>query len=274
MLNALITSFLPNHSAKLRGWAVALVALASLLLAPRLLWAFTPPPIAGHVTDTAGKLSAAERAYLNDKLDRYRRESGNEIAVFLTGSLEGESIEDVAYTTFNTWQIGKKDKDNGVLLVIAPNERKTRIETGRGVGGDLTDLQSSDILRNEVSPRLKRDDFRGAIDAGTTAIMAALGGSSDVPKAAPRPIGNRPGTLRDYVSSGHVVNFILVLVIFIIALNRRGGGGGGGGGGGFIFWPGGGGGGGGWGGGGGGGGGGGFSGGGGSSGGGGASGDY
>jgi LemA protein len=231
-----------------RGWVSVLLALASFLLSISAL-AFTPPPIQGHVTDVAGKLSASDRAFLNDKLDKYRQQSSNEIAVFLAGPLDGESIEDVAFTTFNTWKIGQKGKDNGVLLVIAPTDRKVRIETGKGVGGSLTDLQANDIIRKEISPRLKVNDFRGAIDRGTTAIMADLGGAGAPPRTAPSAGPTPQGQSR---TCGGAVLFLLIIILVVVLLSRMSGGGGGGGGG--FFVGGGGGGGGGWGGGGGGGG--------------------
>ncbi len=137
---------------------------------------YVPPPIQGHVTDEAGKLSASQRAALEKKLEDYRLCSTNEIAVLVAASLRDENIEDVAYTTFNTWKIGRAGHDNGVLLVIAPRERRIRIETGKGVGGSLTDIESSNIIETQIGPRLKVDAFFSAIDAGTTAIGMALGG--------------------------------------------------------------------------------------------------
>lgn len=143
------------------------------------------PAAHGHVVDTAGKLTAADIQYLDAKLDGYRRQSGFAIVAFVVGSLEGQVIDDVAYTAFNTWKIGDAGKDNGVLLVIAPNERKVRIETGKGVGGALTDLQSNDIIRQVISPRLKAEQYREAVDQGSGAIAKALSGEApDWPKAA------------------------------------------------------------------------------------------
>jgi uncharacterized membrane protein YgcG len=163
---------LPLMQVMPRPWVVC----ATVLLAvPGWALGYTPPPIKGHVTDTAGKLAPADVARLEAKLAGYRQCSTNHLAVFLTPSLEGQTIEDVAYGAFNTWKLGEAGKDNGVLLVIAPSERKVRIETGRGVGGKLTDLQSSDIIRTRVSPHLAAGDFAGAIDDGTNGIEQALG---------------------------------------------------------------------------------------------------
>src|SRR3954470_683655 len=120
---------------------VAALALAICFIAARA-WAFTPPPLEGQVTDTAGRLSPDDREALETKLERIRRETGHEIVVFVAGDTGGEPIENVAYDTFNQWKVGQKKFDNGVLLVVVPSERRVRIETGKGVGGALTDLQS------------------------------------------------------------------------------------------------------------------------------------
>ena len=132
------------------------------------------PPMQDAVTDTAGRLTAADDRELEERIAAYRGRTGNEIAVLLVGSLGRETIEDVAYATFNAWGVGQKGKDNGVLLVIAPSERKTRIETGKCVGHLLTDIECARILRERVGPLLRQDRFKDAIVAALDAIEAAL----------------------------------------------------------------------------------------------------
>src|SRR5882757_1158639 len=139
-------------------------AFLAFFLVAQIASAFKPPPLEGHVTDTAGKLTAVDKKAINTRLAAYRVKSTNEIAVFIARSLEGETIDDVAYATFNAWKLGKRGKDNGVLLVIAPAERRVRIETGKGIGDKLTDLQANDIIRQHISPHLKQDQFRAAVD--------------------------------------------------------------------------------------------------------------
>ena len=111
---------------------------------------------------------------IDHKLDQARQQTGFAVVVFVPASLEGEDIADVAYTTFNAWGVGTKKGDDGVLLVIAPQEKKTRIETGKGVGGALTDLQSSHINREVINPLLKQGQYFEAIDKGTDAILHEL----------------------------------------------------------------------------------------------------
>ncbi len=169
-----------------------LLVLVLLLAAVNASAAFTPPTIHGFVTDTAGKLSAAEISALDDKLAAYRRCSSDQIAAFVTGTLGGESIDDVGFKTATAWKLGEAGKDNGVLLVIAPSERKVRIEVGRGLEGVLTDLQANDILRTHVSPNLKKDDFFTAVDEGTTAIAGALWKGGEHASCATIPNAVRP----------------------------------------------------------------------------------
>jgi uncharacterized protein len=243
--------------------AARILACLSLLVAffiASTAGAYTPPPISGHVTDVAGKLSQGQTSDLDQRLETVNRKSGAEIAVLITPSLNGETIEDVAYGAFNSWKLGKQGKDNGVLLVIAVAEHRVRIETGKGVEGQLTDLQTQDIIQHQIGPALKEDRFYDGVRAGTDAIAAALGASS--------PVGATGTTGAEDGANFKPVWVLLILgaIVFLLWLRSRRGGGG--------FWMGGGGmGGGGWGGGGGGDGGG-FSGGGGSSGGRGSSGSY
>ncbi len=164
--------------------AAWLLAFAFLLLGVSAARAARAvPPIEGHVTDTARVLAPSERADLEQQLERDMERSGAEIAVFVVDSLEGETIEDVAYRTFNAWKIGRDKLDDGVLLVIAPRERQVRIETGKGIGGRLTDLQASDIIERRIVPALRVGRYHDAIADGTDAIAAAIGGAG-----APMPL--------------------------------------------------------------------------------------
>lgn len=158
----------------LRVMFAALAAMCFLLVAAPARAEFKPPPFTSSVVDQAGKLSEGERTYLTGRIEQQRRATGFVLAVFLPASLDGDNIDDVAYQTFRAWGIGDKEKDNGVLLVIAPSERKVRIETGKGVGGAMTDLQSNIVIREKVGPLLKQDRFRDGVEAGIDGIYGAL----------------------------------------------------------------------------------------------------
>lgn len=214
-----------------------LVVLALVLLAPGWAWAFAPPPIEGHVTDPSRRLPAAVEIALEEKLARFLRESGDHVAVFVAPGLGGETIEDVAHVTFNTWGIGAKGKDNGVLLVWAPDERKLRIETGRGIGDRLPDVLASRIIRDVITPRFKEEDYPRGIDQGVDAIFDALRGRPFVPGAgapgdAPaQPAAEvvQPMALWKKIAIGV---FVVAYMIFMIRRASRPGGLGPGGGGG------------------------------------------
>jgi uncharacterized protein len=230
----------------IRKIAAALATLIALIALAFPALAFTPPQLEGHhVVDTAGALTLDEIGALDAKLEQFRLRTGYEIAVFVAGSLEGESREDVAYTTFNAWKVGKKGLDNGVLLLIAPKERKYFLATGKGVEGQLTDLQSSDTLQEQVVPALQQNRIYDAIDRGTTAIARTLAGdagASRPPRSArPPPPPGQPLTLLQMgmIAGGIVLVLLLSIVspgfraflwFFIEMLLFRGGRGGGGGG--------------------------------------------
>lgn len=172
---------------------LTLWALPSMF-APTSVWAFDPPALQGFVTDTSGKLTDNDRKVINARLSAYKKASGNRIAIFMVGSLDGEPIADVAYRTFNSWKIGTAGEDNGVLLVIAPNESKGWIETGKGVGGAITDIQADEVLRNVVAPHVQAGRWRDAAIDGGDAIAHLLDKDrppSTSPSATP---GVTPGT--------------------------------------------------------------------------------
>lgn len=136
-------------------------------------FAFTPPQPNGFVTDATGKLSSSERAALEDKCKKINAKTGNEIAVLVVPTLDGSNIEDAAQDTWRSWKVGKGGLDNGVLLMLAMKERKSRIQTGKGVEGDLPDLKTQDILIN-MRPYLRSDNLAGALNFGVDQIAATL----------------------------------------------------------------------------------------------------
>lgn len=154
--------------------ALATLAFVLTLLVSVRARAFEVPELSGRVVDQAGKLTDAERATVEAKLAAFDQETTNQIVVFITPSLQGQTIEDVSYKVAKKWGLGKAGKDNGVLLTIATNDRRIRIETGKGVGDRLTDLQSNDIIMKRIGPELKRENFFLGINNGLDDIIGAL----------------------------------------------------------------------------------------------------
>jgi uncharacterized protein len=197
-----------------RGVAKALSVLAFALVAlfsPVRAMAFTPPTMDGAVTDRAKVLSESDVRALKEKLKRYKAGSGNQIAIYIPAGLDGEDIKDVAYETFQAWKLGAGGADNGVLLVWSPKDRKVRIEVGKGLGGQLTDVESFRIIRDVISPRLKAGKNREALDAGTDAIMAALGGRSSTANAP--PVGAPGASKKGSVGLGVGIVAVIILVL-------------------------------------------------------------
>lgn len=212
--------------------------------------AFTPPPLVGHVVDVPGALTTSERQALDRKLDTARKSGVGAVVVFVTAPLDGVPIEDVAYETFNAWGVGKSGRDDGVLLVVSPADRKLRIETGKGVGGAITDVQSSHINRDVIGPELAAGHTYAALDRGTDAILELLRADAPAPKA---PVAKKSPFSNPFVIGGIVAFVVLLIVLNIVSETFRrgffaflqiftfvlellgifGGGGGGGGGGGY-----------------------------------------
>lgn len=134
------------------------------------------PPLRGHVNDYASMLSPQAARELEDALAAFERSDSTQIVVLTIPSLEGEVLEQYSIAVVEKWQIGQKGKDNGALLLVVKNDRKIRIEVGRGLEGTLTDLMSGRIIRNEISPAFKQGNFDLGIARGVAAMMATVRG--------------------------------------------------------------------------------------------------
>jgi uncharacterized protein len=243
------------------------LALASAVQAQNLKF----PELSGRVVDQANVLPAETRTAINTKLVDLENKSSIQFVVATVASLQDQDIETYANLLFRKWAIGEKKKNNGVLLLVAPKEKKVRIEVGYGLEGVLTDALSKLVIVNGIAPRFKAGDFGGGVTRGVDDVISILTTDTSEWQKKPDLRPDAPGSAFDAI----LPFLIVALVIFIIWRGSRGGRGGGGGVGPFIVLNGlGGSGGDGWSSGSGGGDGGGFSGGGGSSGGGGASGDW
>jgi uncharacterized protein len=151
-----------------------LALLTALLGASIAVAALTFPPLTGRVVDQANVLSAAERAKLTAKLADLEEKSGIQLVVATVNSLQDQDIEPYANELFRTWKLGEKTKNNGVLLLIAPKEKRVRIEVGYGLEGTLTDALSKIIIANAIAPRFKANDFDTGVEHGVDDIITVL----------------------------------------------------------------------------------------------------
>ena len=145
-----------------------------LLLCLPLLAAITFPPLTGRVVDEANLLNPQQKVRLSAKLEALENNTTDQLVVVTLKSLHGYDIADYGYQLGRHWGIGQKGKNNGVLLIVAPNERKVRIEVGYGLEGILTDALSDRIIRIAIIPRFRDKDFAGGIEAGVDAITHIL----------------------------------------------------------------------------------------------------
>jgi uncharacterized protein len=141
---------------------MALVSSASALDVPKLQ---------GYVNDYAGMISPQAKAELENELRTFEQTDSTQIVVLTVPSLEGDAIEDFGIRVAEAWKIGQKGKDNGAIFIVSKQDRKMRIEVGRGLEGQLTDLMSGRIIDLVVKPRFKRGDFDGGFIAGVSAII-------------------------------------------------------------------------------------------------------
>jgi len=159
--------------------AFSLLILWIAFLFPLLALAQSFPALTGRVVDAANLLKPEERTALETKLKAHEDKTSDQVVVATVPSLEGYEVEDYANRLFRHWQLGQKDKNNGVLLLVAPKERKVRIEVGYGLEGALTDALSKVIITTAVAPQFQKGDFAGGIDAGVDAILSILTGDAE-----------------------------------------------------------------------------------------------
>jgi uncharacterized protein len=132
------------------------------------------PALTGQVVDAANIIPDAQEAALAQKLAALDKASGRQLVVATVPSLGGYPIEDYGYQLGRKWGIGQKGANNGIILLVAPNDKKVRIEVGYGLEPIMTDALSGTIISEQILPRFKDGDFPGGIDAGADAIIAQL----------------------------------------------------------------------------------------------------
>jgi uncharacterized protein len=190
------------------------ILIALILFIPCLGYALDVPALRGHVNDYAGMLSPEAVQKIETRLTEFEQTDSTQIVVLTIPSLEGESLEEYSIKVAEAWKIGQKGKANGVILLIAKQDRKLRIEAGRGLEGTLTDLVSGRIIRNDIAPSFKAGDYSSGIENGVSAIIAVVKGEYQA-SSRDRQQGQR---------SAHPIFtfllFFLVACIFLGAISR------------------------------------------------------
>ena len=201
--------------------AILILSLISLFASRVSAYTAPPKPDNGwYIVDQAAKLTEDQIKQLNLKLDNISKSTANEYGALIVSSLNGETIEEVAQTTFRSWGIGKKDLNNGVLVVISVSDRKSRIHTGKGVEGDLPDLLCNDILKKNLNPHLKSGDFYGGLNE-TFGVLASTIESRHAKVAgksannATNPSPNTTSNVNENSANGGFVFAIMLAVLLV-----------------------------------------------------------
>src|SRR5438128_6015903 len=194
--------------------AFAGLFLFFLTVLPALALVF--PALSGRVVDEANILDDATRAALTQKLADLEAKTTDQLVVVTLKSLQGTSIEDFGYQLGRRWRIGQQGKNNGVLLIVAPNERKVRIEVGYGLEGTLTDAVSKLIIENAIIPRFRANDIPGGVSRGVDDIISVLSGDAEEWKqrAARRPDPTPPwGTILILILAFGVFAVVFAMIV-------------------------------------------------------------
>lgn len=196
----------------------ALVVCFGLLPAPSFAQTF--PPLSDRVVDAANILAPEHRAAIAAQLKAHEDKTTDQVVVATVPSLEGYEIEDYANRLFRHWKLGQAKTNNGALLLVAPSERKVRIEVGYGLEGALTDALSRVIIATAIAPQFQKGDYAGGINAGVDGMLSILTGDAEEWQ---RRAEVRSDDKSVPISLLHFV--IMVVVIVLIARSMRNGAG-------------------------------------------------
>jgi len=188
---------------------ITLTSFFAFLLMPFSAYCLDVPELKGYVNDYGGMISPSAEAEIERELKAFEQTDSTQIIILTIPSLEGEALEDFSIKVAQTWKIGHKNKDSGIILLASKKERKMRIEVGRGLEGRVTDLMAGRIIDLVIKPRFKRDDFNGGFKAAVSSLIDAARGEF---KAEGRAASKKQDEL------GQFFTFFIFALIFIISL--------------------------------------------------------
>jgi uncharacterized protein len=196
-----------------------LLTIIMLLLASGSAMALDVPSLRGRVNDYAGVMGQEQVRGLEVRLARFEQETGHQVAVLTIPTLEGEDIEGFSIRVAESWKIGKKGFDNGVILVVAVKDRRLRLEVGYGLEGVLPDAIANRIISDYIVPRFRAQDYAGGISAGIDAVLRVIRNEPLPESARDRGRTQSPGF-------GNIAMLIITLALFALMVlassaNRR-----------------------------------------------------
>jgi uncharacterized protein len=200
---------------------------ASLLLLGFLIWsrcslvsALDVPPLRGRVNDYAGVMPGQLVQSLESRLAQFERKTGHQVAVLTVPTLEGEDIEGFSIRVADTWKIGKKGFDNGVILVVAIKDRRLRLEVGYGLEGVLPDAIAKRITSEYIVPHFRAQDYAGGILAGIDAVLKVIE-NEPLPPSARQKSPDRDSAINSFAMLAITLALLAMLALSSIANRRR-----------------------------------------------------
>jgi uncharacterized protein len=197
------------------------IVVTRVFFASLVLWccaltaqALDVPRLTGYVNDEAGLLSAAERTALEQKLDAYEKQSGQQFALLTIPTLDGDALESFSIRVVEQWKLGKKGKDDGLLLLVVRDDHKLRIEVGYGLEGEITDAFSSRVIRDVIAPAFRAGAPAQGINAAFDALIIKASGK-EPPLPQPARAQRRPNNYAPIV-------FAIILLLSLIGGGRGG----------------------------------------------------
>lgn len=175
--------------------AIGSVLLLLALISGTALADVAVPPLSARVTDLTGTLTAAQQAALESRLQAFEAQKGSQVAVLIVPTTQPETIGQYSIRVVEQWKLGRKKIDDGVLLLVAKDDRKLRIEVGYGLEGVLPDIIARRIIAEDIAPHFKQGDFHGGIEAGINRILAVIQGEA---LPAPQRHANNGASLESY----------------------------------------------------------------------------
>jgi uncharacterized protein len=201
-----------------------LIAAAWLALFALPAVAQTFPALTGRVVDQADLLRPEQELDLTSKLEALEKQSGRQFVVATVKSLEGHDISDYSTKLGRAWKIGDEQKDDGVVMVVAPNERKVWIATGYGADDVLTDLMTGVIVRRDILPKFKAGDMGGGIVAGTDAVIQQLSLPPEEARRRAAELAAKQKKRADDVNPIPVIFIVIIFFVIIGSIAKRAGG--------------------------------------------------
>ncbi len=189
-----------------------------LLLSGHIAYAQDFPKLTGRVVDAANLLSPETEAQLTAQLEQLETETTRQLVIATVPDLQGYDIAEYGYKLGDAWGIGQKDENNGIVMIVAPNERRARIEVGNGLGDVVPDVLAARIIRNDMTPRFKAGDYPGGIAAGAAAVMQLIRLPAGEAAAQARTL--RAQQPKNDGQSSNVIFWLFIFFFFILPMLR------------------------------------------------------